>query len=134
MFTTDHVRTSRYEKRDDPRRESPYSGDSDWVFPSLKLNGKQPRTASTMVADYVRPTAVRLGIIGKDEPRFGFHNFRHSLATFLLAEGQNPDVVRRMLRQSHIDTTLIYSHMDSERIGAQGRMLERMLPNTGAVQ
>ena len=32
-----------------------------------------------------------------------------------------------MLRQSHIDTTLIYTHMDSERIGAQGRMLERML-------
>jgi len=116
------------------KRKSPYSGDSDWVFPSLKLNGKQPRTASTMVADYIRPAAVRLGIISKDEPRFGFHNFRHSLATFLLAEGQNPDVVRRMLRQSHIDTTLIYAHMDSERIGAQGRMLERMLPNTGAVQ
>jgi len=87
-----------------------------------------------MVADYVRPVAVKLGIIRKDEPRFGFHNFRHSLATFLISEGQNPDVVRRMLRQSHIDTTLTYTHMDSERIGAQGRMLGRMLPKTEAVQ
>lgn len=87
-----------------------------------------------MVSDYIRPTAVNLGIIPKNEPRFGFHNFRHSLATFLIAEGQNPDVVRRMLRQSHIDTTLIYTHMDSERIKAQGRLLERMIPKTIAVQ
>jgi integrase len=63
-----------------------------------------------MVADYIRPVAVKLGVIRKDEPRFGFHNFRHSLATFLISEGQDPDVVRRMLRQSHIDTTLTYAH------------------------
>ncbi len=87
-----------------------------------------------MVADYIRPTAVKLGIVKKDEPRFAFHNFRHSLATFLISEGRNPDVVRRMLRQSQIDTTLIYTHMDSERIRAQGRMLERMLPKTDVVQ
>jgi integrase len=116
------------------RRETPYAKDEDWVFPSLKLGGRQPRAASTMVADYIRPVAVKLGIIRKDEPRFGFHNLRHSLATFLISEGQNPDVVRRMLRQSHIDTTLIYTHMDSERIGAQGRMLERMSSKTEAIQ
>jgi integrase len=116
------------------RKQTPYGKDEDWVFPSFKLRGKQPRTASTMVADYVRPAAVKLGIINKNEPRFGFHNFRHSLATFLISEGRNPDVVRRMLRQSHIDTTLIYTHMDSQRIGAQGRLLERMLPKTEAVQ
>src|ERR1700730_11041297 len=104
------------------RRETPYAKNEDWVFPSFKLRGKQPRTASTMVADYIRPVAVKLGIIKKEEPRFGFHNFRHGLATFLISEGRHPDVVRRMLRQSHIDTTLIYTHMDAERIGAQGRM------------
>jgi integrase len=116
------------------RKETPYPKNEDWVFPSLKLRGAQPRTASTMVADYIRPIAVNLGIIPKNEPRFGFHNFRHSLATFLIAEGQNPDVVRRMLRQSHIDTTLIYTHMDSERINAQGRLLGRMMPKTIALQ
>ena len=73
-----------------------------------------------MVADYIRPTAVKLGVIKKDQPRFGFHNFRHSLATFLISEGRNPDVVRRMLRQSHIDTTLIYAHMDSKELGLRG--------------
>jgi integrase len=116
------------------RKETPYAKDNDWVFPSFKLKGTQPRTASTIVADYIRPTATKLGIIKNDERRFGFHNFRHSLATFLISEGRNLDVVRRMLRQSHIDTTLLYVNMDSERIGAQGRMLDRMLPKIDAVQ
>jgi integrase len=31
------------------RRETPYAKDEDWVFPSFKLRGKQPRTAGTMV-------------------------------------------------------------------------------------
>ena len=57
-----------------------------------------------------------------------FHDFRRSLATSLISEGRNPDVVRRMLRQRHIDTTLIYTQMDSQRIGAQGRMLGHMFP------
>jgi len=116
------------------RGETPYANEADWVFPPFKLNGRQPRTASTIVADYIRPVALRLGIIKGDEARFGFHNFRHSLATFLISEGKNPDVVRKMLRQSHIDTTLICTHMDADRIGAQGRMLERMLSKTEAIQ
>jgi hypothetical protein len=32
-----------------------------------------------------------------------------------------------MLRQSHIDMTLHYTHMDAELINAQGRLLERMM-------
>lgn len=30
--------------------ETPYSGSGDWVFPSFKLKGKQPRTANVLVA------------------------------------------------------------------------------------
>ena len=35
-----------------------------------------------MVADYIRPTAMKTRVIKNDALRFGFHNFRHSLATF----------------------------------------------------
>jgi hypothetical protein len=49
------------------------------------------------VSDYSRPTAERLGII-TSETSFWFYDFRHSLTTFLIGEGQNPDAVRRMLR------------------------------------
>jgi hypothetical protein len=75
-----------------------------------------------MVSNYIRSTAVKLGIISNEEPASGFHNFRYALATFLISEGQNPDVVRRGLRHSHIDTTLLYAHMDAERIGAAGQI------------
>jgi integrase len=117
----------------DWRGQTPYASNEDWVFPSLKLGGTQPRTASTMVSDYIRPTATKLGIIDGTVKRFGFHSFRHSLATFLMKEGMNPDVVRKMLRQSKLDTTLIYTHMDDERIHAQGRLLETMMASSTAV-
>ena len=87
-----------------------YASNEDWVFSSIKLHGKQPRTATTMVADYIRPRAVELKIIEPDCTRFGFHNFRHSLATFLLMEGQDPDVVRQMLRQKCRYDTALRSH------------------------
>ncbi|HET9283189.1 MAG TPA: site-specific integrase [Candidatus Angelobacter sp.] len=109
------------------RKQTPYAKDEDWVFPSLKLGGSQPRTASTMVSDYIRPTATKLGVIDETVKRFGFHSFRHSLATFLIKEGANVDVVRKMLRHSKLDVTLAYTHMDSERIHAQGRMLSTMM-------
>lgn len=116
----------------DWRKETPYAKDDDWVFASFKLGGTQPRTASTMVADYIRPTALKLGIIDETVERFGFHSFRHSLATFLIKEGTDPQVVQKMLRHSKLDTTMIYTHMDSERIGAQGRLLEQMMTPTAS--
>src|SRR5216683_2774176 len=36
----------------------PYSQPGDWVFPSLKLKGQQPRVANMLVEDYLRPAAV----------------------------------------------------------------------------
>ncbi len=110
------------------RNETMYAKDSDWVFPSFRMKGKQPRTATTMVSDYIRPAAVKPGIITEECPRFGFHNFRHSLATYLIQQGEDPDVVRRMLRHSDLPTTMLYTHMDGQRISAQGRFLEKMIP------
>jgi integrase len=45
------------------RRQSPYPKDNDWVFPSLKLKGLKPRTASIAAQDYLRPAAVYAGVI-----------------------------------------------------------------------
>ena len=87
-----------------------------------------------MVSDYIRPTTVRLGIIDDECPRFGFHNFRHGLSTFLIWEGYDPRVVQRMLRQSNLEMPMHYMHMDEERIGAQGRFLEKRVPAEARVQ
>jgi integrase len=62
------------------------------------MKGKQPRSASIMVEDYVRPAAVKVGILTTDDPcRFGFHNLRHSLASFLVSASTNPKVVQELL-------------------------------------
>jgi integrase len=45
------------------RQQTPYGKDSDFVFPSFKLHGKQPGLGSMIVQDYVRPAAVAGGVI-----------------------------------------------------------------------
>src|SRR5438094_5466011 len=62
-----------------------YVGNFRWVFPSFRLEGKQPRVANMLVEDHLRPAAVKAGalsshrdhrgrLIDDDPRRFGFHN------------------------------------------------------------
>ena len=113
-------------------RQTPYSQASDWVFPSFKLKGKQPRVANMLVEDYLRPAAVRAGVIASDwDGRFGFHNFRHSLASYLVRTKTDVKTVQALLRHSDVKTTLqLYTHSVSEdRMAAQGAMLNAILSN-----
>jgi integrase len=111
------------------RRETPYAGEEDFVFASARAHGTQPRLGGMIAQDYLRVHAVRLEIIAKDCPRFGFHNFRHSLATFLVENGTDPVVVQRMLRQSNVDTTMIYIHNAKKAREAQGQFMNRFMPS-----
>jgi len=41
-------------------------------------------------ADYLRPAAVRAGVLAEDDKRrFGWHNFRYLLASFLVASEED---------------------------------------------
>jgi len=111
------------------RRETPYSKDSDFLFPSFKLHGKQPRLGSMIVQDYIRPAAIAAGVIPEDCRRFGFHNLRHGLSKFLIGNGHDPMVVQRMLRQSNVDMTMHYVHNIGKARNAQAQFIERFLPN-----
>jgi integrase len=95
-----------------------------------------------LVEDYLRPAAVKVGILsshqdeeGKlvdDDPRrFGFHNLRHSLAAFLVRIKTDPKTVQTLLRHSDIKMTLqCYTHSVSEdRMEAEGAMLIAILRN-----
>lgn len=67
------------------KEQTPYSRPSDLVFPSFRCKGKQPRTANMLVEDHLRPAALAAGVLKEGEKvRFGFHNLRHSLASFLV--------------------------------------------------
>lgn len=106
--------------------KTPYAGNGDWVFPSFSLKGRQPRVANMLVEDHLRPAAVAAGVLmAGDKTRFGFHNLRHSLATFLVSSGKDPKTVQGLLRHAHVSTTLqIYAHSrNDDRMEAQGSML-----------
>jgi len=112
------------------KKTTPYSETGHWVFASFKLKGKQPRTANMLVEDHLRPAAVRAGVLKEREKvRFGFHNLRHSLASFLVRSKTDPKTVQALLRHSDVKTTLqLYAHSVSEdRMAAQGEMLEAIL-------
>jgi integrase len=79
------------------RQESMYAKDGDLLFPSYRLEGRQPRLGSMIVEDYVRPASVAGGLLeerdgrfyysGELVTRFGFHNLRHGLGTWLAEQG-----------------------------------------------
>jgi integrase len=88
------------------RAQSPYSKVDDFVFPSLVKNGEVPMWASIFVQDYLRSAAVSADVVLAKGQRFGLHNLRHSLSTWLVNKGKvDPKTVQGMLRHSDIRTT-----------------------------
>lgn len=109
------------------RKETIYAADTDFVFASERKSGKQPRLGSMLSVDYVRPAAIRAGVIAEDCPRFGLHNCRHGLATFLVEYGTDPKVIQRMLRWSDAKMLQRYAHPKKAAKKAQGAFLDKML-------
>jgi len=113
-----------------------YGQPTDWVFASTRLKGKQLRVANMLVEDPVRPDAVKASVLKEGEKvRFGFHNLRHSLASYLVRKGTDIKTVQQMLRHSDVATTLgIYAHsMSEDRLAAQDDMLAAMMTPSNAV-
>ena len=113
------------------QNETPYSKPQDWVFPSFRLHGRNPRTGSIMAQDHLRPAAVKTGILAaEDRRRFGFHNLRHSLASYLVTQTKTDvKTVQSMLRHADIGTTLdIYTHaINRDKLVAQNQVMEAMM-------
>jgi integrase len=112
------------------RDTTPFGKQTDFVFPSIRLEGKKPLSASIMVQKYLRPAAVKAGVIKEGQKvRFGFHNFRHSLATALVKLKVDAKTVQGMLRHEDFGTTMqLYAQSDMESMrDAQGKFLEQLL-------
>jgi len=127
------------------KEQTPYSNPSDWVFASFRLKSKPPRVANMLVEDYLRPAAAKAGILSshrdehgrvvEDDPRrFGFHNLRHSLASFLVRIRTDPKTVQTLLRHSDLKFTLqFYTHaVSQDRMAAAGEMLSAILSHAAA--
>ncbi len=112
------------------QKETPYGNPTDWVFASPKTHGRTPRVGNMIVADHLRPAALKAGVTLKPGQRFGFHNLRHSLSSLLIT-GQKSDVrtTQDILRHSSSATTLdLYTQSPmAQRIAAQESVLKAIL-------
>lgn len=109
------------------RQHTPYNKEEDYIFASPKLDGKQPMWGQTMNANFVKPAAVALGLIGEDE-RFGWHRFRHSLSTWANDATGDITVPQTMLRQSDPKMTMHYTHGTfAKALAAQQLYMDQLL-------
>ena len=136
------------------RRETTYAQEEDWIFASVRTKGATPRVGNMLVRDYLYPAAVRAGVLteskkyetwvdrktgktvegertvyfdrkGERVKRFGFHQFRHSLSSFLTTKKKvDPKTAQTSLRQSNAAFTLNrYTQTDSDELMAAQQMM-----------
>jgi integrase len=116
---------------------TPYAKETDFVFPSLKAEGRVPMSPAIFVADHLRPAAKAAGVQIENGQRFGLHNLRHSLSNWLVNKAKvEPKTVQSILRHSRIQTTLdIYTQGDGDETrAAQGAFLKELGMPSGMVQ
>ena len=79
------------------KQDSPYRQSDDWLFASPRTRGRNPYWPDSLLAHVIRPAALRAGI-GK---RIGWHTFRHSFSSLLVANGENVKVVQELMRHAN---------------------------------
>jgi site-specific recombinase XerD len=74
----------------------------------------------------IRPAAARAGI----EKRIGWHTFRHTYSTMLVANGENVKVIQELMRHASSRPTFeIYSQARTvDKRAAQQRVVQMIFP------
>jgi integrase len=79
-----------------------YNQDTDYVFASAEMKGKQPLWPSSAMSKHIRPAAKLAGIV----KHVRWHVFRHSFATLLKGNGEDVKTVQESLRHADSKVTL----------------------------
>src|ERR1700730_13325040 len=84
------------------KEASKYSKSGDWIFASPHTQGKYPFWPDILLLKIMQPAARRAGI----KKRIGWHTFRHSYSSLLVANGENVKVVQELMRHASSRFTL----------------------------
>ena len=108
------------------KQDTAYGQPNDWVFASPRTQGRYPYWPDSLLSHVIRPAAARAGI----RKHIGWHTFRHSFSTLLMANGENVKVVQELMRHANCRCTLeIYSQARTQaKREAQHRVVEMILP------
>jgi len=96
------------------KESKPYRQADDWVFASPHTQGKYPFWPDVVMQKVIRPAALRAGI----KKRIGWHTFRRTFSTLLIANGENVKVVQELMRHASSRCMLeVYSqaHINAKR-------------------
>jgi integrase len=110
------------------KEASKYSKSDDWIFASPRTRGKFPYWPDVLLLKIIQPAALRAGIT----KRVGWHTFRHSYSSLLVANGENVKVVQELMRHASSRFTLdVYSQArKGAKRHAQERVVQMILPES----
>src|ERR1035437_6779216 len=108
------------------KEASAYSKSDDWIFASPHTQGRFPYWPDALLLKIIQPAALRAGI----KKRIGWHTFRHSYSSLLVANGENVEVVQELMRHASSRFTLdVYSQArKGAKRHAQQRVVQMILP------
>jgi integrase len=109
------------------RKRSSYKASHDFLFPSIRANGKHPVEPGMILRDYIRPALSRLGIT----KRIGWHSFRHGFSNLLRINRVDLKTAQELLRHASSQVTLdIYQQsVTEERRRAQAAVFKDLIGN-----
>jgi integrase len=108
------------------KETSRYRQPDDWIFASPRTRGKCPFWPDAVLRKVIHPAASRAGT----DKKIGWHTFRHTFSTLLVANGENVKVVQELMRHASTRCTLeVYSQarIPAKR-QAQQRVVQMILP------
>jgi integrase len=103
-----------------------YRQPDNWIFASPRTHGKHPYWPDALLQKIIRPAALRAGI----DKKIGWHTFRHTFSTLLIANGENLKVVQELMRHASSRCTVeVYSQARIlAKRQAQQRVVQMILP------
>lgn len=97
---------------------------------AMFISNRRKRISRDMIHSMVKKNLLKAGL---DPTQYSSHKLRHTAATLMIQNGVDIRTVQEVLGHEHLNTTEIYTHIDSSElhIAAEANPLSKFKPNKG---